>query len=123
MLDVVIRLDSIRFGDHLIVSFKRTLRLADDGTAHRLPPNFGVFPVYQVADFAGCVPAGWRAGEAFIPVYQREAQTQQIAQDDDSGEGSNARITADLSPGTYLVQVKHYNSAGGTGSYGVRVSM
>jgi len=73
MLDVVIRLDSIRFGDHLTVSFKRTLRLADDGTVHRLPPNFGVFPVYQVADFAGRVPAGWRAGEAFIPVYQREA--------------------------------------------------
>lgn len=51
------------------------------------------------------------------------SQTQQIAQDDDSGEGSNASITADLSPGTYFVQVKHYNKASGTGSYGIRVSM
>jgi hypothetical protein len=45
-----------------------------------------------------------------------------IAQDDDSGEGRNARITAELSPGTYTVQVRHYNSAGGTGRYGIRVS-
>jgi hypothetical protein len=50
------------------------------------------------------------------------SQTQQIAQDDDSGEGSNARISADLLPGTYFVQVRHYNTAGGTGAYSVRVS-
>jgi hypothetical protein len=50
------------------------------------------------------------------------SQTTQVAQDDDSGEGSNARITTDLVPGTYFVQVRHYNKAGGTGTYSVRVS-
>jgi hypothetical protein len=50
------------------------------------------------------------------------SQTTQVAQDDDSGEGSNARITTDLVSGTYFVQVRHYNRTGGTGSYSVRVS-
>lgn len=50
------------------------------------------------------------------------SQTIQVGQDDDSGEGSNAKITAQLVPGTYFVQVRHYNRTGGTGSYSVRVS-
>ena len=45
-----------------------------------------------------------------------------VAQDDDSGEGRNARISVELSPGTYTVQVRHYNSSSGTGLYGIRVS-
>lgn len=45
----------------------------------------------------------------------------QIAQDDDSGEGRNPRIVKDLAPGTYKVQVRHYNASGGTGSYRIRV--
>ena len=39
-----------------------------------------------------------------------------IGQGDDSGEGRNARIVAELAPGRYTVQVHHYhhyNSAGG----------
>ncbi len=45
----------------------------------------------------------------------------QIAQDDDNGEGRNPRIAADLVPGTYKVQVRHFNTAGGTGKYRIRV--
>ena len=49
------------------------------------------------------------------------SQTSQIAQDDDSGTDRNARIVADLAPGTYFVQVRHY-SQGGIGAYNIRVS-
>lgn len=61
--------------------------------------------------------------DVIMSLFGPNSQTTQIAQDDDSGEGSNARITADLVPGAYLVQVRHYNTAGGTGTYSVRVSM
>lgn len=45
-----------------------------------------------------------------------------IAQDDDSGTGRNPKITKELTPGNYKVQVRHYNSAGGTGKYSIKVS-
>lgn len=44
-----------------------------------------------------------------------------IAQDDDSGVGRNPRITVPLNPDTYKVQVRHYNTTGGTGTYGIKV--
>jgi hypothetical protein len=34
----------------------------------------------------------------------------------------NAKIIANLMPGTYFVQLRHYNSTGGTGAYGIKVS-
>lgn len=45
-----------------------------------------------------------------------------VAQDDDSGVGRNPRIVTELTPGTYDVQVRHFNTAGGTGSYSIKVS-
>ncbi len=47
--------------------------------------------------------------------------TRLIAEDDDSGNGYNPSITADLLPGDYYVQVRHYNRLSGHGSYGVSV--
>ncbi|SDL44295.1 pre-peptidase C-terminal domain-containing protein [Catalinimonas alkaloidigena] len=44
-----------------------------------------------------------------------------LAQDDDSGTGRNARIVSELIPGTYTVQVRHYNTSNGTGTYGIKV--
>lgn len=46
---------------------------------------------------------------------------QLLGEDDDSGEGRNALIVSDLVTGTYQVQVRHYNSDGGTGQYGIKV--
>ena len=46
--------------------------------------------------------------------------TRLIAEDDDSGVGSNARLQKDLIPGEYLAQVRHYKSTG-TGNYTIRV--
>jgi hypothetical protein len=47
-----------------------------------------------------------------------ESQTRLIASDDDSGQGHNAKIRADLVPGTYWVRVRHFKPTG-TGQYGL----
>ena len=44
--------------------------------------------------------------------------SRRVAEDDDSGQGYNARITATLDPGRYTVRVRHY-SPRRTGSYRV----
>ncbi len=57
-----------------------------------------------------------------MSLYGPESQTNLITQDDDSGSDRNAKIVRELMPGTYYVQVRHYNSAGGTGSYRIKTS-
>jgi hypothetical protein len=44
-----------------------------------------------------------------------------VAEDDDSGYASNARIAANLLAGDYWVQVRHYNRDSGVGDYSVKV--
>lgn len=56
------------------LSFQRTLRVPDDGKKYDLPPNFGAFPIKEVADYKDKVPAKWlEEGGVFIPLLQREA--------------------------------------------------
>jgi hypothetical protein len=57
-----------------------------------------------------------------MALYGPDSRTHLIADDDDSGTDHNAKIVADLMPGTYFVQVRHYNTSGGMGSYGIKVS-
>jgi len=57
-----------------------------------------------------------------MKLFGPDAATTLLAEDDDSGVGLNARIVADLVPGQYFLQVRHYNLSRGTGSYTVRVS-
>lgn len=57
-----------------------------------------------------------------MSLYGPDSQTALIDEDDDSGTDRNAKIMVDLTPGVYYVQIRHYNSAGGTGSYGIKVS-
>jgi hypothetical protein len=45
-----------------------------------------------------------------------------IAEDDDSGLETNARIARALIPGRYFIQVRHYNLNNGTGKYSVKVA-
>ena len=47
-----------------------------------------------------------------------ETQTRLVAEDDDSGEGRNSKITTDLETGNYWVRLRHFNPTG-TGSYGL----
>jgi len=59
--------------------------------------------------------------DVVMRLYGPNSKTDVIAEDDDSGEGSNARITASLIPGLYYAQVRHYNRASGKGAYTIRV--
>lgn len=59
--------------------------------------------------------------DVMLKLFGPDNQTQLIAEDDDSGQGYNPKITADLAPGQYFIQIRHYNRAGGTGPYGIRV--
>ena len=56
-----------------------------------------------------------------MSLYGPDNQTKLVAEDDDSGADKNAKIVANLTPGIYYVQVQHYNSTGGTGSYSIKV--
>ena len=56
-----------------------------------------------------------------MKLFGPDSQTDVIAEDDDSGVGFNARIAGALVPGTYYVQVRHYNRSSGVGDYSVRV--
>ncbi len=58
--------------------------------------------------------------DVVMRLYGPNSQTNVIAEDDDSGDGSNARISASLVPGLYYAQVRHYNRNNGKGDYTIR---
>ena len=60
--------------------------------------------------------------DVVMSLYGPDDQTKLIKKDDDSGPGTNSRISTDLSPGTYFVRVQHYDKNKGTGPYSIRVS-
>ena len=59
--------------------------------------------------------------DVVMRLFGPNSATNVIAEDDDSGEGTNARIAASLVLGQYYAQVRHYNRSGGKGDYSVRV--
>jgi len=65
---------SLDLGAHASISFKRTLRVPEDGKEYPLPADMGTLPIYRVEDYADKVPPHWlKDGGFFIPLYQREA--------------------------------------------------
>lgn len=59
--------------------------------------------------------------DVFMKLFGPNSETALIAEDDDSGIDTNARIAADLIAGDYFVQVRHYNRASGMGNYSIKV--
>ena len=59
--------------------------------------------------------------DVYMTLFGPDTKTTKVAEDDDSGAGRNAQIRADLTPGVYYVQVRHY-SAARTGNYHIQVS-
>lgn len=57
-----------------------------------------------------------------MKLFGPNSQTLLIAEDDDGGAGQNPKIVADLMPGEYFLQVRHYNATSGTGSYTIKVT-
>jgi hypothetical protein len=58
--------------------------------------------------------------DTVMKLFGPDNETAFIAEDDDSGIGANARISAELIPGTYYVQVRHYDRKGGKGDYTIK---
>jgi len=59
--------------------------------------------------------------DVYLSLFGPNTQAKLIAGDDDSGVSSNSRIEAALQPGTYYVQVRHYNPTS-TGPYRIWVA-
>jgi hypothetical protein len=60
--------------------------------------------------------------DVVMKLFGPDSETALIAEDDDSGYDTNARIATSLIAGEYFVQVRHYNRASGMGNYSIRVS-
>jgi len=60
--------------------------------------------------------------DVYMKLFGPTSQTKLIAEDDDAGVGLNARIAANLNPGKYFVQIRHFNKTQGTGSYTIKVT-
>lgn len=58
--------------------------------------------------------------DTYLTLFGPNSQSAQIAQNDDSGFGLNARISWQLAPGQYFLRVRHY-SPWRTGTYRVGV--
>jgi hypothetical protein len=59
--------------------------------------------------------------DVVMKLFGPNSETAVIAEDDDSGLDTNARISADLLASDYFVQVRHYNRASGMGNYSIGV--
>ena len=58
--------------------------------------------------------------DTLVTLFGPNSQSMLIAEDDDSGPGTNSRIVTTLAAGNYFVRVRHY-SANGTGAYTIAV--
>ena len=59
--------------------------------------------------------------DVVMKLFGPDSQTAVIAEDDDSGVDTNARIAVDLIEGEYFVQIRHWNRDSGMGNYSIRV--
>ena len=56
-----------------------------------------------------------------MKLFGPDNETALIEEDDDSGVDTNARISKELIPGTYYVQIRHFSLESGTGDYTIKV--
>jgi hypothetical protein len=61
------------------------------------------------------------ATDVVMKLFGPNSETALIAEDDDSGLDTNARIAGDLIAGGYFVQIRHYSRQSGTGKYSIKV--
>lgn len=60
--------------------------------------------------------------DCFLTLFGPDNPAAFIAQDDDSGPGTNSRLVLNLAPGAYFAQVRHYSPTG-TGAYSISVKI
>jgi hypothetical protein len=63
--------DGVHATQTLEISFKRTVRVSDNGETNALPPSLGSFPIYSTEKYASKLPT-YMAGKKgfFIPMYR-----------------------------------------------------
>ncbi|MCB1056317.1 MAG: peptidase, partial [Acidobacteria bacterium] len=61
------------------------------------------------------------ATDVVLAVFGPDSKTRLVGENDDGGEGHNARFSGRLEPGRYYVQVRHFDRGGGVGAYSLRV--
>ena len=59
--------------------------------------------------------------DVVMKLFGPGSATALIAEDDDSGISTNARVAVNLIAGEYYVQIRHYNRESGMGNYSVKV--
>ena len=59
--------------------------------------------------------------DMYLTLLGPEDDTIVLKEDDDSGDSTNSKITIDLEPGKYFLQVRHYDDTRGTGSYAISI--
>lgn len=58
----------------LSISFKRTIRVPDDGNEYPLPAGLGSFPIRHIEDHSSKLPNSWkRRGGVMLPMHDNEA--------------------------------------------------
>ncbi|WP_454019564.1 hypothetical protein [Azospirillum sp. Marseille-Q6669] len=66
--------DGILRAGRFSVSFRRTLRVPDDGRTYPLPPNLGPLPLFPIDRLREGVPDAWRQEGGFLlPLHRAEA--------------------------------------------------
>ncbi|NNM28474.1 MAG: peptidase, partial [Akkermansiaceae bacterium] len=60
--------------------------------------------------------------DVVMKLFGPDSRSILVDEDDDSGEARNARIEAELPPGEFTVQLRHFSESAGTGDYGVSVT-
>lgn len=59
------------YNQQLSISFKRTVRVADNGSKNELPPDLGSLPIYRTKDFETQLPEHMAGKKGyFIPMYR-----------------------------------------------------
>lgn len=76
---------------------------------------------FEVNDAALHVLETAGSTDVVMSLFGPNSPTNLVADDDDGGTGTNARISAVLQPGTYYARVRHYNPSR-AGEYRIQVS-
>lgn len=61
----------------LYVSFKRTIRVSDNDTVNRLPPDLGNFPLSEVSDYES-LPSTMKAKKCYFMPMHRKVSSEPI---------------------------------------------
>ena len=76
VLGTSIQIDRANTEPILGITFKRTLRVADNDKSSQLPPCMGTFPLYKIRDYQERLPEKIaRKAGVFFPMFRKPSQS------------------------------------------------